>query len=220
MKLKLTEKYSLLSECVYNTIKEAIINGELESGIKISETGLAKDLGVSRTPVREALRILNAEGFVKLTPNSSLVVNSFTQTDAKEILQVRSLLEGEASRMAAYHITESGKLKLMNAVEHMNEVYQLAESERAVEFSNTDILFHNVIFEIAGNSKMKSVSETLSDRQVRYYISAHSANTELMDVCIRQHKHIMEAIISKDSISAEKYAKEHINYIQEMVLTF
>ncbi len=218
--MKLIEKYSLLSECVYNSIKEAIIKGQLEPGIKISETSLAKELGVSRTPVREALRILSAEGFVKLAPNSGLIVNSFTHKDAEEILVVRSFLEGEASKMAAANITEEGKKKLQDAVNLMEEVYKLEGMEKALRFSNSDIIFHRVIFEIAGNSKMQKISESLSDRQVRFYISTNSANTELMDVCCKQHEYIMEAILAGDGVGAEKYAKEHIAYIQRMVLSF
>lgn len=220
MELKLEGNYSLLSTCVYNTIKDAIITEKLKPGIKISETGLAKELGVSRTPVREALRILYTEGFVKLTPNSSFVVNSFTQKDAEEILQVRKILEGEASRMAAANIDERGKIRLKKAIDLMDKVYSLEGEEKASEFSNADIEFHRVIFEIAGNAKMQSVSASLSDRQIRLYTSTHSANTELMDVCSRQHRHIMDAIVIGDEIGAEKYAKEHIDYIQKMISSF
>ena len=214
MELKLEGNYSLLSTCVYNTIKDAIIAEKLEPGKKVSETGLAKELGVSRTPVREALRILYTEGFVKLTPNSSFVVSMFTQKDAIEILHVRSILESEASRM------EEGKRKLKKAISLMDKVYELEGEEKAAEFSNADIEFHKVIFEIAGNSKMLMVSDSLHDRQIRLYISTHSANTELMDVCSRQHRHIMDAIVIGDEIGAEKYAKEHISYIKKMISSF
>ena len=220
MELKLEGNYSLLSTCVYNTIKDAIIAEKLEPGKKVSETGLAKELGVSRTPVREALRILYTEGFVKLTPNSSFVVSMFTQKDAIEILHVRSILESEASRMAAMNIDEEGKRKLKKAISLMDKVYELEGEEKAAEFSNADIEFHKVIFEIAGNSKMLMVSDSLHDRQIRLYISTHSANTELMDVGSRQHRHIMDAIVIGDEIGAEKYAKEHISYIKKMISSF
>lgn len=220
MKLKLEGNYSLLSTCVYNTIKDAIIAEKLQPGIKISETGLAKELGVSRTPVREALRILYTEGFVRLTPNSSFVVNSFTQKDAEEILHVRYILEGEASRLAAKNIDARGKEKLENALRLMDIVYTLESEEKAAAFSNADIDFHKAVFEVAGNSKMLTVSDSLNDRQIRLYISSHSADSAFVDVCSRQHRYIADAIIMGDEIGAEKYAKEHIKHIEQMISSF
>ena len=111
------ENFKLKSTCVYDAILGAILHGDLKAGEKLSETGLAERLGVSRTPVREALRALDAEGFVRLSPNSRFEITSFSRQDAMEVLQIRRLLEGEASRLAAQRGTPEDCCRLQETLD-------------------------------------------------------------------------------------------------------
>jgi len=94
------EGYELLNQKVYRVLKEAIIKGFLEPGIKLLENKIAEEMQVSRAPVREAMQKLVAEGFVKTTPNQAMVVTEVSPEDVKEVLQIRGVLEGSATRLA------------------------------------------------------------------------------------------------------------------------
>ena len=94
------EGYELLSQKVYRALKTEIIKGSLKPGTKLSEGKIAKQLGVSRTPIRETLKQLAAEGFVKMNPNQAVVVSNASLEDVQEVLQIRGVLEGLATRLA------------------------------------------------------------------------------------------------------------------------
>lgn len=173
MKTPIKEEYKLLSEITYNKIHDAIINGELQPGAKISETGLAGQLGVSRTPVREALRRLNAEGFVVLSPNSKFVVNEFTEKDALEVLQIRRILEGATAMYAARNINKYGERLMREQIQLSYNIETDKESflTDSVKISKYDIDFHRSVYLIAGNSRLLKLGESLQDRQVRVVIA-------------------------------------------------
>ena len=204
------EKFKLKSTCVYDAILGAILHGDLKAGVKLSETGLAERLGVSRTPVREALRSLDAEGFVRLSPNSRFEITSFSRQDAMEVLQIRRLLEGEASRLAAQRGTPEDCCCLQ---ETLDAAWACVEGPA----EEADIAFHRTIFEIAGNNRMLRVSSALGDRLARLYVS-RSSDVQMYEICLQQHRNIMEAIQAHDDIRAEAYARRHIEYIMDTML--
>ena len=211
------EKFKLKSTCVYDAILGAILHGDLKAGEKLSETGLAERLGVSRTPVREALRALDAEGFVRLSPNSRFEITSFSRQDAMEVLQIRRLLEGEASRLAAQRGTPEDCCRLQETLDAAWACVEGHAEEVDFRFMQADIAFHRTIFEIAGNNRMLRVSSALGDRLARLYVS-RSSDMQLYEICLQQHRNIMEAIQAHDDIRAEAYARRHIEYIMDTML--
>ena len=211
------EKFKLKSTCVYDAILGAILHGDLKAGVKLSETGLAERLGVSRTPVREALRALDAEGFVRLSPNSRFEITSFSRQDAMEVLQIRRLLEGEASRLAAQRGTPEDCCCLQETLDAAWACVEGPAEEVDFRFMQADITFHRTIFEIAGHNRMLRVSSALGDRLARLYVS-RSSDVQMYEICLQQHRNIMEAIQAHDDIRAEAYARRHIEYIMDTML--
>ena len=211
------ENFKLKSTCVYDAILGAIFHGDLKAGEKLSETGLAERLGVSRTPVREALRARDAEGFVRLSPNSRFEITSFSRQDAMEVLQIRRLLEGEASRLAAQRGTPEDCCRLQETLDAAWACVEGHAEEVDFRFMQADIAFHRTIFEIAGNNRMLRVSSALGDRLARLYVS-RSSDVQMYEICLQQHRNIMEAIQAHDDIRAEAYARRHIEYIMDTML--
>lgn len=211
------ENFKLKSTCVYDAILGAILHGDLKAGEKLSETGLAERLGVSRTPVREALRALDAEGFVRLSPNSRFEITSFSRQEAMEVLQIRRLLEGEASRLAAQRGTPEDCRRLQETLDAAWACVEGPAEEVDFRFMQADIAFHRTIFEIAGNNRMLRVSSALGDRLARLYVS-RSSDVQMYEICLQQHRNIMEAIQTHDDIRAEAYARRHIEYIMDTML--
>ena len=210
--------YNLLSNRVYKAIKQAIHDAVLQPGEKVTETKIAKELGVSRTPVREALRILNSEGYIRLTPNSSFVVNSFTIEDVKEVLTVRGALEAEAARIAAGRITEEQARLLRHTYDLIKEVKsQIDNEEEAYKFYRADASFHEMVLEIAGNKQIILISNSLRDRMYRMRI-AIGKMPDSVAICALHHRNIMEAILKRDGGQAADLSKFHTSYIAETVL--
>ena len=210
------EGFKLKSTYAYDALLAAILRGDFAPGEKLSETMLAKALGVSRTPLREALRALNAEGFIQLNPNSKFVISSFSNQDAIEILQIRRLLEGEASKLAARKDDPVGQERLRRVCEDAAKIRECGEEERGWVFMENDIAFHKAVFEMAGNRRMLRMSASLSDRQARLYISRNTVD-KMYNICLCQHVNILNAILEHDDLRAEAYAQEHIDFIIEQV---
>ncbi|MBQ6582505.1 MAG: GntR family transcriptional regulator [Mogibacterium sp.] len=219
MDTSIKNSYSLLSNLVYNSVKDAIISGELEPGKKVSETGLARQLGVSRTPVREALRMLHAEGFVSLTPNSSFVVNTFTSEDAYEVLTVRRLLEGEAARLAALSTSEEKAEIIRKQREIIPEYIAYAQDHTSNESMDYDINFHRDVYQMSGNRRLMELGESIKDRQVRICLAEHWKNINYGKVFTDQHLLILDAIEAGDPERAEAEAHAHIDYLINLLRT-
>lgn len=207
------QDYSLRGR-VFQAIQENILNGVYKENEELRENTIAKELGVSRTPVREALRQLELEGLVKIVPNKGACVTGITKKDVKDIYAVRSMLEGLCARWATEHITEE-------QLEEMEENIYLAEfhaakghSEQIAELDNR---FHDIMYE-ACNSKM--LEHLLKDFH-QYVLRVRKktlANANRGEASNHEHRLIMEAIKAKDAAKAEELANRHmINAYENMV---
>lgn len=222
MDLKLDGKYLLLSDLVYNTIKEGIIDGSITPGEKVSETQLARQLNVSRTPVREALRKLSVEGFVKLESNTSFVVCKFEKKDAMEVIAIRRLLEGEAARLAALNLNSNTEAIMQREISIIDNGGILIKDNGASQdvisksFTDYDMKFHNSIYEAAGNEKLHDLSKLIRDKQVRLILAKKWVDSNHNEVFMKQHRDIAEAILEGDAKKAQKKAWEHVDYIARL----
>lgn len=204
----------LLSTKVFNALKVAMVDGTLVPGEKTTETKLADLLGVSRTPVREALKLLSAQGFVTLIKNSGVVINEFTLEDYKEQVQVRGVLEGLAASLAASRITDEQADYLRSVYARIEEMVPVDGQYDCAEFLTADTGFHEAVLEIAGNKRILNIENSLQDRMNRLYASVVSTTQrEAVECCILQHKEIMDAILSHDSEKAEKLARDHTFFV-------
>ena len=194
---------------VFAQIRENILSGKYKDGMELREISLEEELGVSRTPVREALRQLELEGLVKIVPNKGAYVTSINAKDIKDIYKMRSMLEGLCARWATRYITEE-QIEELEEVIYLSEFYLKKKSQgKAVQVTELDGKFHLVLYQ-AANSRM--LSHVLRDFH-KYVQVARTMSVKSEDRArksIEEHKAILEAIKQKDEDRAELLAHEHI----------
>lgn len=208
-----SDKYSLGSR-VFNRLREEILNGKYKEKDELKEAAVAEELGVSRTPVREAFRQLELEGLIRIVPNKGAYVTGISSADVADIYEIRSLLEGLCAKWATKKITKA-------AIEEMEETILLSEFHLAKEnfeqLTELDNRFHMQLYE-ACESKM--LIHLLKD--FHQYVQKERQKT-LSDkarsrAAVAEHKSIMEAIRDGNAELAEKLADEHIcNAYKNMV---
>ena len=149
-KVKLND-YKTLREVIFTTLREAIIMGELKPGERLMEVQLAEKMGVSRTPVREAIRKLELEGFVEMIPRKGAHVAKLTAKDIMDVLEVRASLDALAASLAAERITED-ELKELKHIKTQLENY--VQKDNLQNIVKKDIEFHDVIYHASKNDKL------------------------------------------------------------------
>jgi DNA-binding GntR family transcriptional regulator len=208
--------YELLSQKVYRILKKGIIIGDFKPGEKILEVKIAEQLGVSRTPIREALRELVAEGFVKMSPHRGMIVSTISIEDIREALQIRGVLEGLTACLAAKLINREEIKKLEKFLKQM-EYY--TNKDDVLTFSKMDAKFHELILNICGNNRLIQMREKLSDQTHRYRMSLRSLSIPgRLKYSLEEHREIVEALKRKDSKQADRLSQKHIKNVLENIL--
>lgn len=202
MKLK---RSRTLREQIVSSLRESIIRGELSPGQKITEPELAEKLGISRTPIREAFRQLESEGFLTVMPRRGAVVSSVTRKEVEDFYELKSLLEGYASRKAARKTTEKDIARL-NKINDQLEV--LARKGDVEAFFRKNNEFHNAFISLCGNEKLLDIWSSLIQRFVRFRLQALSVPGRLMN-SVEQHRNIIDALHKKDGSLSEHMVHKH-----------
>jgi len=218
MKLKdllKAEGYELLSQKVYRILKSEIIKGSIKQGTKLSECEIAKHMGISRTPIREALRELAANGFVKMSNNHGAVVTSLSRNDLIEVYQIRGVLEGFAARLTIKKISRE-KTRELESITKQIAVY--AYKNDVLGFSEMDAEFHDLILSICGNKRLVQIHNNLNEHVHRFRIRSLSVPGRLKS-SLNEHLKIAEAIKKKDSEQADKLSQIHMNNVLSNILT-
>ena len=200
-------EYLPLREVVFKTLRHAIIRGELPPGDRLMEEKLAKNLEVSRTPVREAIRMLELEGLVVMLPRKGAEVARITVTDLQEALEVRMAIEDLSVRLASMRIDDEGKKRLIQAKEAFDAALLKKDVVKIVE---KDERFHDVIFEATKNRRLINLAHSLREQVYRYryeYVKDFSSHDKLS----REHARITEAILAGDVVKAQQSMRGHIN---------
>ena len=208
------EGYELLSQKVYRALKTEIIKGSLKPGNKLSEGKIAEQMGVSRTPVREALKELAAEGFVKMNPNQAVVVSNASVEDVQEVLQIRGVLEGLAARLATKMISEE-EIKELEKYQKQMEYY--TKKDDVLAFSEMDAEFHELILNVCGNNRLIQIRKNLSDQAHRYRIRSLSVPGRLK-YSLKEHQEIVEALKRKNAEQADRLSQKHIENVLANIL--
>ena len=160
-----TNEYLPLREVVFHTLREAILTGELEPGEHLMEVKLANKLGVSRTPVREAIRKLELEGLVVMTPRRSAEVAKITKEDLIDVLEVRKVLESLAIELSCKNRSEEDLIKLRENL----KCFKLYINKNSVtEIATTDVQFHEIIYNSTGNRRLNQILYNLREQMYRY----------------------------------------------------
>ena len=200
------EGYELLNQKVYRVLKESIIKGFLEPGTKLLENKIAEEMHVSRTPVREAMQKLVAEGFVKTNPNQTMVVTEVSLEDVKEVLQIRGVLEGLAARIAAKKINRQEIDELENVVAQMS---LHVTKENLSSYCQVDDEFHNLILNICGNKWIIQIRDNLGSFIYRFRIKSLSVPGRLKH-SLEEHQAIMESLKKHDLAEADRLSQIHM----------
>ncbi len=212
-KMKLDD-YKPLREVIFTTLREAIIMGELKPGERLMEVQLAEKMGVSRTPVREAIRKLELEGFVNMVPRKGAHVARLSVKDIMDVLEVRASLDGLATALAAERITDE-ELKELKHVQSQFENY--VEKDNLQCIIKKDVEFHDIIYHASKNDKLIQIVNNLREQVYRFrviYLKDFSSTKEV----IKEHMEIFDALIEKDSKAAGEAAKSHIKNQEMMIL--
>lgn len=205
---------TFLGAKAYDELKRSIVHGELKAGVRLTETALTEMLGVSRTPVREALRRLCYEGY--LIKSNGYEVKPMTWKDVRDILEVRRALECESARIAAKRITATQKAHLQANFDRSKDLEKIPDREERLEhFSRLDREFHTEIFEITGNTHFLELSNSLQDRIYRLRLASITKESEMHD-CLFQHKNILDSILSGEAEHAEFYSRIHLENIEQL----
>lgn len=191
---------------VFHQLQNEILNGKYNPGDSLVETKLSEELGVSRTPIREAIRQLELEGLVQSIPNKGVFVTGISYQDIEDIYTIRMLIEGLAARWAAEKISDAELSELREAVEFEEFYTGRNDTEHLLKL---DSRFHDIIFKA---SKSKPLMHTLST--FHHYVQ--KARAESLSTpgrarkVLNEHKAILNAIADKDPKKAEKLTVEHI----------
>ena len=207
--------YELLSKKVYRILKERIIKGDLAQGSKLFEAKIAEQLGVSRTPVREAIRELAAEGFVKISPNQGVEISNISIEDIQEVLQIRAVLEGLAAKLAATKITKEKIKKLENINKNMEKYARKDDIFNVIRESEK---FHGLILDICENNRLIRIRKNL-DEQIHRYRSISLNIPGRPEYALEEHKKITEALKQGDLEKADELSKMHIENVLKNILT-
>ena len=213
VKHEVTDKFSLRGR-VFHHLREDILSGKYKEGDELKEVAIGEELGVSRTPVREAFRQLELEGLIQIIPNKGAYVTGITEKDVKDIYMIRSLLEGLCARWACEHITDAQMEEMEENVYIAKFHAQKGHLEQLAELDNR---FHEILYE-ACNSKM--LEHQLRDFH-EYVLRVRKktlSNVNRGPKSNEEHELLMEAIKAKDADKAEKLANMHmINAYENMV---
>lgn len=199
-------------EAAYSHLRGAILTGSLLPGVRISEPGLAQELGVSRTPVREALQRLAQEGLVELLPGKGARVRVLSAEEVREVYDVRALLEGEAAALAAQNATEDELKRL----ERLLQALDALPKEAYAQQMQVDFDFHTALIEAAHNKTLARIYADLRSsltliRSFQQTLSQHPKTRQ-------QHQAIVSALKARNPAQATEAARAHVRYFRDLVL--
>lgn len=213
VKREVTDKYSLRGR-VFNKIREDILNGKYKEHEELKEVAIGEELGVSRTPVREAFRQLELEGLLQIVPNKGAYVTGITAKDVQDIYMIRSLLEGLCARWATEHISEEQLGELEENV-YLADFH--AEKGHLDQMAELDNRFHHILYEACDSKQLERLLVDFHEYVLRVRKKT-LANGGRGKVSNDEHRLIMEAIKAKDKERAEALANQHmINAYDNMV---
>lgn len=212
VKKEVTDKYSLRGR-VYQRLRDDILSGRLKENEELKEIAIGEELGVSRTPVREAFRQLELEGLINIIPNKGAFVTGITAKDVKDIYMIRSHLEGLCARLACEHISKE-------QLEEMEENIYLAQFHASKghmdQMAELDNRFHEILYEACDSKMLENLLKDYHQYVMR--IRRKTLSSSRGSESNEEHRSIMEAIKAKDTAEAERLANLHITNAYENIM--
>ena len=199
-------EYLPLRDVVFNTLRQAILRGELKPGERLMEIQLANKLGVSRTPVREAIRKLELEGLVLMIPRKGAEVADISEKSLKDVLEVREALEELAARLACDKITKEGINRLKEAAQDSRSALK---SNDITQMAEADVRFHDVICNATENQKLGQLLNNLREQMYRYRIE-YLKDQHVYEKLLSEHEEIIRHIEKGEKDEAARVVSRHI----------
>jgi len=209
-------KFRSLTDQVYEYLSESIIEGKIEPGEKLVEKDLCQKFSISRSPLRECFRILEAEGLITINPRKGAYVTGFSRKDVEDVFLVREKLEGLAAKLAIRNLTEKDVTALDDLIIKMDEAIKKRETKSFLQLND---LFHNIFIKASNNEilekTLKSLAKGIWFRIPFLYFQSPSA----LDLSNSKHKEIVEAFKKKDPVSVERSVEEHMEHSRNHLLS-
>ena len=205
--LQMNNEYLPLRDVVFLTLRQSILKGELLPGERLMEIQLSNRLGVSRTPIREALKKLELEGLVLMIPRKGAVVAGITQKSLRDVLEVRRALEELAIDLACQRMSREAIEKLSEAEAVFREAVKKADP---MIIANADEAFHDIIFAGSGNDKLVLMLNNLREHMYRYRLE-YVKNPAQWALLVEEHEKILLAVQKRDASLARDIIRLHID---------
>ena len=200
-------EYLPLRDVVFKTLREAILRGDLKPGERLMELQLAAKLGVSRTPIREAIRMLQQEGLVVTIPRRGAEVAAMTEKDMEDVLQVREALEILAVQLASEKIT---KEQIAELEERLKAFEQAVETAEVKQIAQSDIDFHDLIYTAAENPRLVVLLNNLREQIYRYRVE-YLKDEKNYPRLIEEHRQIMQGLKERNEQYVVEMTKKHMD---------
>lgn len=201
------DSYLPLRNVVFQTLRTAILTGELKPGEHLMELQLADKLGVSRTPIREAIQMLEKEGLANIVPRKGAHVAKMTEKDLIDVLMIRKTLEDLALRTACELIT---KEELAELKATMRAFEECTKQNDVVKTAQADVAFHDVIYEAADNPKLLVILNNLREQMYRYRVE-YLKDSSIFPQLVEEHRQMYNAIVNGDQEAAAECLEEHLH---------
>jgi len=209
-------RHGSLGAQIFTLLRDRILNEEYDRGEKLNELTLAKELHISRTPIREALKQLELEGLVESIPNKGVYVKGFSPRDIDDMFEIRVALEGLAIRMAIKRMDDVHLAKI-------KEVFELMEfytgKKDADKLADLNILYHECIYQATQSTYFEQIL-----KDIHYYVSVTSRHSisqiPRLDTALEEHRQILEAIEAADADKAQDVIQNHIRKTQTLVRAY
>ncbi len=198
--------YLPLRDVVFNTLREAILRGDLQPGERLMELQLASQLGVSRTPIREAIRMLEQEGLAVTMPRKGAEVAKMTLKGMEDVLEIRGALDELASQLACERITEEQLERLDTRKKEFEKSLQSGDVKLIAE---ADVNFHDVIYEATGNPKLVNLLNNLREQIYRYRVE-YIKDAKNHPILIKEHEAIYQSLLGRNKEDAVMSIREHV----------
>lgn len=216
VKRKPIERHQTLREKILESIRDSILKGQLKPGEKVAEPELAERFGISRTPIREAFRQLESEGYLTVIPRKGAVVTSLSEQDVEEYYAIKSILEGYAAQVAALRMTE----KDIERLEAINDrLQQLADEEDFKAFFKVHNEFHELFIKASGNKRLLETISSLMMKINRLRMASLSLPGR-MQISVQEHKKIIAAFRDKDPVLADRLVSKTAAYGGQVLIQY
>ena len=208
------EGYQPLRDMVFDVLMSAIMQGQLSPGERLLEVQLADEMGVSRTPVREAIRRLELEGFVVMVPRKGAYVAGLSINDVEEVYEIRTVLETLAVRLAAQRMQPADYAQLDDLSEKMRATWQEGNVDN---WGSLDASFHELLYKFSRNERLVAMMNNIMEQLSRYRIIS-LANVEVRHNSLSEHQELIEALKRRDSEAAATAVAMHIENTKQSLI--